>query len=305
MHILITGAAGMIGRKITEQLLRQPRIGHSSVTKLTLHDVVAPRAEPTDVTSILPITGDISDRMVIDRLVAEKPDIIMHLGTAEFAQNMMEPIEERWPAGVRKPWYLMPEGSRVNEVRDLAAKHPEWKLHERVVGTAPGGRNDSLWAEFESSFRSFATASRGLTNQQPLNLAEYAYDAVYLVAYAIGRSRQAAPTGTDLMLGMRQMSCKRGAQALLASASGTNYSTSYAAAATPGSCVDYKGPSGELDFNPDSGEAASDYSVWCLRRTPRGYGFEPALSSFSSSLGRLPADGLDFTKPDWCPAAPL
>ncbi len=79
MHILITGAAGMIGRKITERLLAQGHIGQREITKLTLHDVVPPDAQPTESTTILPITGDISDRALIDRLVSEKPDIIMHL----------------------------------------------------------------------------------------------------------------------------------------------------------------------------------------------------------------------------------
>jgi nucleoside-diphosphate-sugar epimerase len=79
MHILITGAAGMIGRKVTERLLAQGRINDREITKLTLHDVVAPDAQPTEATTILPITGDISDRTVIDRLVSEKPDIIIHL----------------------------------------------------------------------------------------------------------------------------------------------------------------------------------------------------------------------------------
>ena len=79
MHILITGAAGMVGRKITERLLADGRIGQREVTKLTLHDVVAPDAQPTESTTILPITGDIADRAVIDRLVSEKPDIIIHL----------------------------------------------------------------------------------------------------------------------------------------------------------------------------------------------------------------------------------
>ena len=62
MHILITGAAGMIGRKITERLLKDGRIGEREITKLTLHDVVAPDAQPTETTTILPIVGDISDR---------------------------------------------------------------------------------------------------------------------------------------------------------------------------------------------------------------------------------------------------
>ena len=78
MHILITGAAGMIGRKVTERL-KDGRVGSRDVTKLTLHDVVASDAQPTARTAILPIAGDISDRTVVDRLVAEKPDIIMHL----------------------------------------------------------------------------------------------------------------------------------------------------------------------------------------------------------------------------------
>jgi nucleoside-diphosphate-sugar epimerase len=79
MHICITGAAGMVGRKVTERILKDGRIGEHRVRKLTLHDIVAPAAQATPGTTILPIAGDISDRAVTDRLVAEKPDIIMHL----------------------------------------------------------------------------------------------------------------------------------------------------------------------------------------------------------------------------------
>jgi nucleoside-diphosphate-sugar epimerase len=79
MHILITGAAGMVGRKLSERILRDGRIGERRVRKLTLHDVVAPETQPTKATTILPIAGDISDRSVVDRLLAEKPDIVVHL----------------------------------------------------------------------------------------------------------------------------------------------------------------------------------------------------------------------------------
>ncbi len=79
MHILITGAAGMIGRKITEQLLKKGRVGDLEITKLTLHDIVASDAQPTENTSIRPIVGDLADRSVVDWLVSEKPDMIMHL----------------------------------------------------------------------------------------------------------------------------------------------------------------------------------------------------------------------------------
>jgi len=79
MHILITGAAGMVGRKLAERLLKQGEIGRREITKLTLHDVVAPQTQPTARTTILPIVGDISDRTLVDRLVAENPDIVIHL----------------------------------------------------------------------------------------------------------------------------------------------------------------------------------------------------------------------------------
>ncbi len=79
MHILITGAAGMIGRKITERLLAEGQIGGREITRLTLHDIVAADARPTENTSIRPIVGDISDPQLVERLVSERPDIVIHL----------------------------------------------------------------------------------------------------------------------------------------------------------------------------------------------------------------------------------
>ena len=43
MHILILGAAGMVGRKLTDRLLRDGRLGKHDITRMTLQDVVAPR----------------------------------------------------------------------------------------------------------------------------------------------------------------------------------------------------------------------------------------------------------------------
>ena len=47
MHILILGAAGMVGRKLTERLLRDGRLGKHDITRMTLQDVVAPPSPPT------------------------------------------------------------------------------------------------------------------------------------------------------------------------------------------------------------------------------------------------------------------
>ncbi len=44
MHILIIGAAGMVGRKLTERLAKDGGLGGREIAKATLHDVVEPQA---------------------------------------------------------------------------------------------------------------------------------------------------------------------------------------------------------------------------------------------------------------------
>ena len=42
MHILIIGAAGMVGRKLTDALVKTNTLGGRPIERLTLADVVAP-----------------------------------------------------------------------------------------------------------------------------------------------------------------------------------------------------------------------------------------------------------------------
>ena len=42
MHILITGAAGMIGRKLTARLVKDGSLNGQPIDRLTLIDIVAP-----------------------------------------------------------------------------------------------------------------------------------------------------------------------------------------------------------------------------------------------------------------------
>ena len=42
MHVLVLGAAGMVGRKFVGRLVRDGRLGKADISRLTLHDVVAP-----------------------------------------------------------------------------------------------------------------------------------------------------------------------------------------------------------------------------------------------------------------------
>jgi nucleoside-diphosphate-sugar epimerase len=79
MHILVIGGAGMIGRKLTERLLREKKLGGKAISKLSLQDVVPP-AEPREKPfEISTRTGDLSVPGEAGALVAGNPDVIFHL----------------------------------------------------------------------------------------------------------------------------------------------------------------------------------------------------------------------------------
>lgn len=78
MHVLIIGAAGMVGRKLTERLVQDGGLGGREITRLTLADVVEPatHAGPGEVQAL---AIDLSEPGVAERLVAGRPDYIFHL----------------------------------------------------------------------------------------------------------------------------------------------------------------------------------------------------------------------------------
>jgi nucleoside-diphosphate-sugar epimerase len=79
LHILVLGAAGMVGRKLTERLVRDGRLGKREIAKMTLQDVIAPSAPPQAGFPVETITCDFAVQGVAERLVADRPDLIFHL----------------------------------------------------------------------------------------------------------------------------------------------------------------------------------------------------------------------------------
>ncbi|MGL4974379.1 MAG: D-erythronate dehydrogenase [Bosea sp. (in: a-proteobacteria)] len=78
MHVLVIGAAGMIGRKLVSALLASGQAGGREITRLTLHDVVLP--ERPDTTALVTAkASDLSAPGAAIALVAERPDLIFHL----------------------------------------------------------------------------------------------------------------------------------------------------------------------------------------------------------------------------------
>jgi len=79
MHILITGAAGMIGRKLTARLVKDGQLNGQNIDRLTLIDVVAPE-RPTGFAGAVEVsTIDLCAPDAAAKAVAGKPEMIFHL----------------------------------------------------------------------------------------------------------------------------------------------------------------------------------------------------------------------------------
>lgn len=79
MHILITGAAGMIGRKLTERLIVDRALNGQAIDRLTLVDIVAPARPAGFSDHVKTRAADLAEPGVAEKSIAERPDVIFHL----------------------------------------------------------------------------------------------------------------------------------------------------------------------------------------------------------------------------------
>jgi D-erythronate 2-dehydrogenase len=90
MRVLITGAAGMIGRKLVARLAEQPAIRGQAISALDLHDIVPCEPQAVGSAEVAVHTGDLADAGAAAALVARGPDVVFHLAgivSGEAEQN--------------------------------------------------------------------------------------------------------------------------------------------------------------------------------------------------------------------------
>lgn len=75
MQVLITGAAGMIGRKLTAALMARGTVLGKQISRLILHDIVEVEAVSPHVT----LVGNLSQPGVAAGLISHRPEVIFHL----------------------------------------------------------------------------------------------------------------------------------------------------------------------------------------------------------------------------------
>lgn len=79
MHVMILGAAGMIGRKLVEKIAREPLILGRPVTRLTMVDAFEPPVPEALRPVSTALTVDLAATGAADRLIESRPELIFHL----------------------------------------------------------------------------------------------------------------------------------------------------------------------------------------------------------------------------------
>src|SRR5215211_7974418 len=85
MHVLITGAAGMIGRKLTERLVRDGTLNGQPIERLLLTDVVAPE-QPAGFSGQV----DLAAPGAAARLIMGAPGVVFHLAGVVSAEAELD-----------------------------------------------------------------------------------------------------------------------------------------------------------------------------------------------------------------------
>ena len=79
MHVLVLGAAGMVGRKLVEKLAASPPLDGMEIEKLTLADAFAPEIPAAFQSIATSLTLDLAAPGTAEKLIIGRPEVIFHL----------------------------------------------------------------------------------------------------------------------------------------------------------------------------------------------------------------------------------
>jgi branched-chain amino acid transport system substrate-binding protein len=220
--------------------------------------------------------ADVDYARVVSFLTEFRPNIVILLSGPEGASQVIVPLEEQWPAGVAKPWYVLSHGARTPSLLGVATIDDD--LRRRMRGTMAGRDNPQL--------ESFALAYRG-AHQGSVDVygMAQAYDAAYLLAYGIAAGG-APVTGASIGEGLKKTS--HGTEVSVGP--GVRVSDTFDLLAS-GKTISFKGASGPYRFDPETGDSPFDVDVWCIGKGLDGAPiFRSSAQYYDVTAGKLAGD---------------
>ncbi len=213
----------------------------------------------------------------IDEFIASDPDIAVVIGYEETA-DIFEAIRDDEVA--RSAAYFVTDGVRSDAVRTLFDSEDE--KPEFLFGVAPTSREGAVFEAFAAAYTEIYGGST------PPVWTEHAYDATYLLAYAMAGAPE-DPTGGDLAEAMKRAVDVNGRSVRV----GTGDFLAATTEMGTGGTLLVEGASGVLDLDPAVGDRQTASVLrWDIDTDADAYQDCGVATSYST-------DGVDR---DWCAA---
>jgi ABC-type branched-subunit amino acid transport system substrate-binding protein len=210
------------------------------------------------------------------------PALVIVDGAAEAIASILGGIEGALSGQTSaRPYYLLSHGVQVEELLSYVTPLPS--LRKRILLAVPGDgdTNDSLRElriAYDKQYSDYPAETFGVPQ---------AYDAFYLLAYALAAVRNTDVNGLDVRDGLHRVIYGDGSvQPVTVGSAGIDAGFT---AILAGGSVALTGASGPLQFDARTNTPAENVQIWCVTPTPDGDAstFSAAGLAWSQDAGKL------------------
>jgi ABC-type branched-subunit amino acid transport system substrate-binding protein len=209
-------------------------------------------------------------------VLAQKPHVIVNIGTGEVFANVVGPVEQQWDAALPyRPYWVFPHNQFTKATTDfLVANDPPGRgLRQRFVGATPGSE-DASYQQFKLNY---PTVARDGTDPNSFG-ASNTYDSAYVAAFAIASLGATPVSGRTIAGAIPKL--RSGTRIDV----GVNDLNEGLSLVTQGQSIDLHGVSGPLDFDPATGDVLQEIQVWCIPLGSDGRPQSPKTSGYRFGL---------------------
>ena len=188
-------------------------------------------------------------------VVAQDPDVVLLVGYDE-STGLLDEFLTSEGVGASTSFFLS-DGLRSDDLFTALGNSAETKPR-LLFGTNPGGRldSDSVWVDFRDRY----SARWGEQAGELHNYVENAYDATYLLAYALAGSSDGQPTGSGMAAVLGQLQGGGDTTLLVGESDALRAFNAFAS----GDQLMLRGASGDIAFNENGDPEAASIIRWDL-----------------------------------------
>lgn len=200
-----------------------------------------------------------------------RPDIIVVVGAAEAVKYFMNPLEQQWPAGVARPYYIAIDSTKTPDLITSVTGNEDLRLRVRGTGLAANTESEPVLSAFQLAFGQRWKDANGNAAPATQSGMGPAYDAVYTIALAlVGKPKANA---ASLVAGLAALSTNTQACSYdvagieepcfsVTDASRTLYNNM--GALLQGKKVTEIGTSGRLEWDAQGAKSSGVIEMWCI-----------------------------------------